>query len=236
MITRWLTPNVPSDPGWSRISQILITIGWWLICGHSALAQATINFNNYDPTRGIDAPIYDVSICGTKLEGTAYFAQLFGGVIGTSPDHLLPISNPVNFRAGAGAGYVEASTVSVLAIPGLAVGGYAELQVRAWSANGGTTWAAAMNNLWQDFSVRVGQSQAIVVDTASSPDDPNILGLYGLQSFPIRSYAYGGPPYSICPEPSTMALSLFGIAVCLLYRHKKTRRDFGPAQARGQDH
>jgi hypothetical protein len=221
MVTRWLKPKAPTSPGWSRIYQILITIGWWFIGGHSALAQPTINFNNYDPARGIDAPIYDVSICGTKLEGTAFFAQLFGGVPGTPEEALWPISNPVNFRTGAAAGYVDVRTGSIVALPGVASGATAVLQVRAWSANGGTTWEAARNSYLWDFSVRAGQSQVIYVNTASSPGDSNILGLYGLQSFPIRSFAEGGPPYSVCPEPPAIALSLFGTAVCLLCRRKR---------------
>jgi hypothetical protein len=215
----------PSSPGWSRISRILLTIGWCLLGGHSAFAQAiqsaTINFNNYDPAKGIDAPVYDVSLCGTKLEGTAFYAQLFGGAVGTQDYLLLPLGSPVNFRTGAFAGYVDVSAGSSVSIPGIGFGYLAVVQLRAWSANGGTTWDAALNYSWQDFSVHYGKSQVLYVFTASGPDDPNIPGLVGLQPFVIKSDCLDCGPDPVCPDPSTMALCLFGIAVGLLCHRKK---------------
>jgi hypothetical protein len=168
-----------------RINQVLIIMAGFLAGGPSALAQGTVIFNNYDLAKNIYAPIYDLAIGEMKLEGTAYFAQLFGGPEGTPPGQLQPIGSPVNFRTGAAAGFVDVGTGSVVAIPDVPFGSKAFVQVRAWSANGGATWKAAIESAFNNYTVHTGESILLSVQTASSPEDPNIPGLLFLQPFAI---------------------------------------------------
>jgi hypothetical protein len=177
-----------------------------------ALAQQ-VGFSNKDSAKNINAPIYDVAVGGTKLDGTAYFAQLFGGAAGTAETALVALGDPVNFRTGTAAGYISATTVT---IPGVGYGANAVVQMRAWSANGGATWAAAEGAAAANALVHIGKSGLLNVTMPASAVDPNVPGLVGLASFAIQSV--GGTP--VVPEPSTMALCLLGAAALLIRRRK----------------
>jgi hypothetical protein len=177
-----------------------------------ALAQQ-VNFSNKDSAKNINAPIYDVAVGGTKLDGAAYFAQLFGGAAGTVEGSLVALGEPVNFRTGTAAGYIAANTVT---IPGVGFGASAVVQMRAWSANGGATWAAASAAADANALVHIGKSALLNVTMPASAVDPNVPGLVGLTSFEIKSV--GGTV--IVPEPSTMALCLLGAAALLIRRRK----------------
>jgi hypothetical protein len=171
----------------------------------AAFAQGRVNIGNRDSAYGVDAPIFDCATGGTKLEGTAYFAQLFGGPAGT--DTLQPCGNPVNFRTGTAAGYVYSEAVE---IPGVGYDANAVVQLRAWTANGGNTWAAAYAAAQTDYSIRVGQSDVLTIHTSANAIDPRLPSLVGLRSFSICSV----------PEPSSFVLSLFGAAVLLIRPRK----------------
>jgi len=180
-----------------------------------ALGQGTVNIETRNTNKGIDAPIFDVTVGGTKLNGT-YWAQLFGGPTGTAISAMQACGNPVNFRATAATiGYLNSALVE---IPGVAYGGNkADLVLRAWSPNGGTTWAAASALALTDAAVHIGQSGLITITTAASAQDAvGIPGLVGLKSFAIDSV--GGNV--VIPEPSTMALCLLGAAAQLIRRRK----------------
>jgi hypothetical protein len=187
-----------------RINHVLLLFLAGLIVGvQSAQAQGTVIFDNYDPARGINAPFYDVFVGGTKLEGTNYFAQLFGGPEGTPQDGLLPVSSPVNFRTGAAAGYLDVGTGLVVAIPGVPFGSTAVVQVRAWSANGGNTWADASASPQVNLTVHTG------VKTVSSPEDPDIPGLVGLFSLALS------PPFMDCYFPPYLRIDWSNGLPCL---------------------
>lgn len=177
-----------------------------------ALAQQ-VSFSNKDSAKNINAPIYDVAVGGVKLDGANYFAQLFGGAKGTPENTLAALGDPVNFRTGTAAGYISATTVT---IPGVGYGAAAVVQMRAWSANGGATWAAASAAALANAAVHTGKSGLIDITMPASAVDPNVPGLVGLASFPIVSS--GGTV--IVPEPSTMALCLLGAAALLIRRRK----------------
>lgn len=181
----------------------------------STLAQQ-VNFSNKDAAKNINSPIYDVTVGGTKLEGTAYFAQLFGGAAGSAESALVALGTPVNFRTGAAAGYISANTVT---IPGVGFGAGAVVQMRAWaSANGTyTTWDAAQAAYTAGTAAaEIGKSGLLNVTMPASAVDPNVPGLVGLESFAIVG------PGPVIPEPSTMALCLLGAAALLIRRDRKS--------------
>jgi hypothetical protein len=175
-----------------------------------ALGQGTVDIATKNNNKGINAPVYDVSLTGTKLDGANYFAQLFGGPTGTPAASMVACGDPVNFRTGAAAGYVNSALVP---IPGVDYGGNkADLQLRAWSANGGNTWAAASAKAQTDNAVHTGVSKIITITTASSATDVvGIPGLVGMDPFFIESQV-------AIPEPSTMALCLLGLAALFIRR------------------
>jgi hypothetical protein len=138
----------------------------------------------------------------TRLEGTAYWAQLFAGIDGSS---LAAYGDPLNFRTGAGAGFFNTTGVDTSrAIGTVAPGAVATVEVRAWEAAGGTSYDAALAG-----GFKTGASAQIAVTTGGAGSPPSLpANLVGLTSF------------SLVPEPSTYALLALGAAALFLRRRK----------------
>jgi hypothetical protein len=168
-----------------------------------AFAQGTVNFNNSPATvGGTGAPVFDVDGT-TRLEGTAYWAVLYGG-----PDEnsLTAWGDPLNFRTGAGAGFFNTTGVNTSrTIQTIAPGAAAVIQVRAWEASGGTSYDAALG-----AGVKTGISPNLNLAATGGGGVPPApaVNLVGLQSF------------SLVPEPSTYALLALGAAALFLRRRK----------------
>lgn len=142
----------------------------------------------------VDAPIYDVDGI-TPLAGTAFLAQLYAAAPGNS---LAPIGPATPFLTGSNAGYVVG--VGGVQVPGVPAFSIALIQVVAWRASDGATFAAA-NHL----GGHVGESAILNVrlgciwTPACLPAD-----LVGLQSFSL---------HVVVPEPSPAALAVLGLAL-----------------------
>jgi hypothetical protein len=101
-----------------------------------------------------------------------------------------PVGAPVAFRTGVGAGYFSGGTV---AIPGVAGGASATLVV-VWWKDAPTYESASIKAFSMPFTVTLG----------GAGEPPSIpANLIGLTSF------------TLCPEPSTLALGL--LSVCGLF-------------------
>jgi hypothetical protein len=179
------------------LSSLLVVIG--------AYAQGTVNFTGR--VVGVyDAPVYVGAVGGpTKADGPAYLVQLYGGASDTT---LAAVGTALPFRTGAAAGYWTATAV---AIPNVALGANAQVQVKAWAASAGATYeaAAAANGA-------VGQSTIFTVKTGGDGSPPSLPGtLSGLTSFAI-----GGGVGPVVPEPSILALGALGGLALLLRRRK----------------
>jgi len=143
-----------------------------MIC-HGALvhvfAQGTVNFNVGKITNEV----------GVLCSGTAYRAQLFAGPAGTPESSLLPVGAIVPFRTGSFAGYVDLGTAGARAIPGVAPGVQATVQVRAWAASSGADWGTASTAPRGIFGV----SPMVTFATGGVPDP--VTGIPSLPSHPM---------------------------------------------------
>jgi len=177
------------------LCSILVAIG--------AYAQGTVNFSAR-VVGTYDAPVYVGAVGGTKAEGAAYLAQLYAGPSDTT---LAAIGDAVPFRTGAAAGYWTAAS---RAIPSVALGANAQVQIKAWAAASGATFEAA-----SAAGGQVGQSVIFTVKTGGDGSPPSLPG-----NFPatLTSFAIGGGP--VIPEPSILALGALGGLALLLRRRK----------------
>jgi len=169
-----------------------------VLCAVTALAQGTINFNNFVPPN-IDAPIFDVGGT-TRLAGSGFLAQLWAG---PNAGSLAPIGAALPFfsQASGGAGYINGPPDR--SVGTVAPGAIAFVQVRAWNAASGADWNSA--------GIR-GQSITLQITTGGAGNPPSLpADLTGLTSFSL----------AVIPEPSTIALGLLGVAALLLRRRNK---------------
>jgi hypothetical protein len=163
----------------------------------------TVNFNNRVLLDGINAPIYDLTVGGTMLEGTAYLAQLYTGPAGTTEDKLVPTGAIVDFRTGLASGYLNVGTDGSRTIPNVLPGDYAVVQVRAWTAAAGSTYEQAVASTIP--TARAGKSNLLTVQTKASAIELPV-NMVGLQSFAITAV----------PEPTMLAIGAVGFALLAL--------------------
>jgi hypothetical protein len=170
-------------------------------------AQGTVDFRNRNTAAGLDAPVYQDSVGGTKLGNANFVANIFYSA--TQNGSFTAITDPAApFRTGTGAGYWNFGTDFTRVIPGIAGGGSAWIMVRVWDSTKGADYATAKaaGSAW-------GDSNAFQVNplggAGSPPSVPAVLA--GLQPFALTNAV---------PEPSTIALGMLGAAALLLRRRK----------------
>ena len=154
-----------------------------------SLAQGVIKNTNYDPANGIDAPIYHGE---GILIGPEWSAQLFAG---PSEGSLQPVGSISPFGRFGLAGYWQAPEDEVtngVAVPGVAPGATAYVQVWAWDSSYGSLSDAMASGgpgyvYSPVFEVVVGpagdpaplvglESFSLLVDTLSFRGDLDIRG------------------------------------------------------------
>jgi len=138
---------------------------------------------------------------GAALAGTGFTAQLWAGAEGTSEGSLAAVAGSLkDFRTGGFAGAINNSG-GVIAIPGVAEGNKAALQLRVWDNAGGTITS-------YDAALVRGKSPLFTsLSLGGLAAPPNMVGLL---SFNI----------SAIPEPSTFALLGLGALGMLVFRRK----------------
>jgi len=169
-----------------------------LLVGVGARAQGTFSFVNGSPT--VDAPIREVNN-GAFLTGSAYKANYYWGPAGTVDPNALTAGNLAQSFDTADSGYFYGPTVALAGQTGTVT-----LQVRAWRASDGATWAIANGTP----GAHVGQGNLIQVALASGQNPP--AQLVGSQGFALTTVAG--------PEPATMALALMGAGALFIRRRK----------------
>src|SRR5947208_6971704 len=135
--------------------------------------QGTVNFNNRVSAVGIDAPISYVPGSalggqdGVRIEGAVHptaRAALYGGPDGSTEDQLVLVDPAVGFRFGIAAGYVAVGSEGQRRVPGVPLGDFAIVQIRAWDAADGTT-AASYEAALQVPGAYVGSSPLLRLKT-----------------------------------------------------------------------
>jgi PEP-CTERM motif len=199
----------------------------------SAFGQGTIQFGNElrnnlgvvvfrapiygadpaDPTRSVSGqsnlglPAGTTVYGGPLLQGTGYTMALFAGPAGTTDLNSLLLVTTTTFRTANGdvlpAGLVVTRDV---AIPGLAQGQIATLQIRVWDNEGGsiTSWAQVL-------------ASSTTARGATPPFDSPALGGMGVPGAdPPLMTGWTSFNISAVPEPSVIALGLLGVGAMLL--------------------
>jgi len=158
----------------------------------AAFAQGQITFNNR-VAGVVDARVTDVGGAGV---GAGFTAQLFGGPDGAAATALTALLPSTTFRTSSAAaqGYVNGVVVDV---PGIAPGLKASVQMRVFDAG----------------NAQVGASTPITITLGGGTLPPANLSSDG-------TLAGGMQPFSVVPEPSTIALAALGIGAMLLRRRK----------------
>ena len=189
------------------------------VIGLGAYAQGTLNFANINGT-AVNAPIHLMDGT-TKVTGSQYIAALLAG---PSAGALAQIATSP-FLTGGGAGYFTGGSA---AVPTVAGGGTAFIQVDVWDTTlGGTTtgatdaqakayWLAGHGNVWGassfNYATDSGTPFSVVTANPSSNPPGTPSPLVGLTSFSLA------PPV---PEPSTFALAGLGAAALMIFRRRK---------------
>jgi hypothetical protein len=169
----------------------------------SAFAQGTVNFSNR--TGPINAPVTYAG--GANVVGTGADA-VWGQLLAAAPGGTLTaVGVPVPFRDGAAAGYITGG--GSITIPGVAGGSPADVQMVAWYASQGATYAEALAK----GTGGVGNSSVVNVAATGGAGSPPSLpaNLVGLTGFSVSA---------IVPEPSIAALGLLGAGLLLIRRKK----------------
>ena len=167
----------------------------------AALSQATFEMYNYDPSHGVDAPIFDSQ--GVPLVGPRYLAELWGGV---AADSLAPALD-YDYGRGrlivpfyTGGYFYDFRSAWVFTVPS---GGRAWLQVRVWDANLGSTYEEAVSRGWGGY----GASPAFYAQGGWTGQNPGLPGpLIGLQSFSLLP---------VIPEPNAAMLLWLGLPLLI---------------------
>jgi len=207
----------------------LATLVVLAITAISGFAQGTVNFANRVTAVNLYAPVYGVVAGATSMDqargnsvtnggsfnygsapqllGTGFTGALFGDTAGVAEGSLQFIAS-APFRTNANlAGIINGPTTGQ-AVPNVAAGGNATLQIRAWDNRGGTitTWAQVM----ADNTIARGSSA--VLNNFATGGGPNpAANLVGLQSFGLIVPV---------PEPSLIALGALGLGALLIRRRK----------------
>lgn len=192
---------------------LFVTVVCFMATG--AGAQGTFFFRNWAIHQSgvLDAPVFDSD--GSRLFGTNYVAQLYGG---SAPDSLSParydannqIMNPTPFTFvnpfGETGYFSEPAWVYINGAPSAAW-----LQVRAWDVRLGASYEDVVALGIGGY----GQSSVFLGFGGNSDIGLAPGFLNGLQSFSLLP---------IIPEPSSYALLAFGGAMVWLFRRQQPRK------------
>jgi len=174
------------------------------------LGQGTVIFaNNVAFGTPADRLVRDMN--GVPLVGTNYSAQLYYGALGASEMDLVSVSDlPARFRSSAttqpGTWFEGDSRYRTL--DGFAPGENVSLQVRVWDSFAGSTWeqAAGVNFAGTQYGSSAVFGYYIPVVCGNNPFCYTMDNLRG---------------FMLVPEPSVIALAVFGAGGFLLLRRRK---------------
>lgn len=188
---------------------LVITIAVAAVSGY---AQGVVSIN----TAIAGGPRATNSTTGQPLQlnqpTDTYLAQLYwaaGQNMGESS--LIAVTNAsATFGTSASlAGFILTSTRGGNRI--LPVAGDVTVQIRAWSANGGGTYEAAL-------AVALGGNPAVIVGKTTTVNSVATTGLNTPGSIVAPGFSLAP---AVVPEPSSIALGLLGLGAIALFRRRK---------------
>jgi hypothetical protein len=160
-------------------------------------AQGLFNLANGAPT--VDAPIRTAA--NALLPSTGFWIQAYTAAGPSAAEgSLTPLGSPFRATAGVDGYFFNGST----AIPGLAAGTTASVQIRAWSDNVATYELAVTT-----VGSQIGKSG--IVDVALVGGTTPTNDLTGLQAFQLTT---------VVPEPSVIAFAILGAGALFMRRRK----------------
>jgi hypothetical protein len=168
-----------------------------MLLATGAYAQGLFNLANGAPS--VDAPI--TTAAGALLPSTGYWIQAYSAAgAGAAEGSLTPLGSPFRADAAVAGYFFNGST----AIPGVAAGETASVQIRAWSDSAATYELAAGM-----IGAEIGKSGIVDIDLVGGTTPTN--DLTGLQAFQLAV---------VVPEPSIIALAVAGAGLLFLRRKK----------------
>jgi hypothetical protein len=184
------------------MKKLLITTAGFALMAVSAWSQGNIFFSNepLSTQNAVNAPVTAEDRV-TRLAGAAFQAQLYARPAGSSSAYAaMGAAVPFLTTTPNGTGYWTPSSRSV---PGVAAGAQAQVVARVWRVADGATWDAA-----QATGRGYGESAPLNITLTAPPALP--APMVGLQ------------PFSLVPEPSTIALGIIGgLGTLVLIRRRK---------------
>jgi hypothetical protein len=166
--------------------------------GVSAFAQGQVNFANYVPTAGINAPIYSPG-WSPNFPPPPFAVDIYWGSAGTTDSTLLtPLGKPANSLTGFGSGYFFIGGVRTLPVP---AGTTIVVQLRAWTPSAGNDWLTVLNSALP--YAQVGESGLFSVTLQPAP-----VNLVGLQPFILFLVPQPPPPPLLLTITSTATNTL----------------------------
>jgi len=160
-------------------------------------------FNNHVPGASppLDARLFD--LCGCPMSGTNWLAQIYALASGRPENEFRPAGDPLPFREGVGAGYLDISSGAVRRLPGVSPGAEASVDVRVWDARDAATYEDSL--MGRGF---YGRSGPIRVRGTTPPSPP--ASLVGLTTF--INLASATMPVVITTQPTAQNAFLGGSA------------------------
>jgi hypothetical protein len=158
--------------------------------------------NRFPPV--LDAPIFDTDGV-TRLAGPAFLAQLYAGL---TPAQLESVGVVVPFLPRAAGYFMQGPGGNVIALPSIAPGETAHVQVRVWESASGPTFEQAYR-----AGGRIGQSAVLTVVAGTfdiPPRGPALLT--ELQSFSLTREAQPPVITVTSPRPGPTADERFTLA------------------------
>jgi hypothetical protein len=178
----------------NRIGNILLAAAALLV-PVSASAQGVVRFANSGA--GLNAPVTN-SVTGSRVDGSGYLVQLYGGAAGALEPVLAPLSHQANFFSGGLAGYFDGGVATnTFVLPGSS----GTFQLRAWSA-GFASYEEAYSAGLVDPNVLVGKSSVFQNSTGISSPGATLTGLMA---------------FSIAPVPEASTAIYFAIGASLVF-------------------
>jgi hypothetical protein len=191
---------------------ILIIIASALLTSFNLCGQGSVLFQNSAPTRVF---LFDGSPVPV---GSTYVAELIFAPDGTalSSFYMVAMRLGATTTFGGSLGVAGLFQGGTRIAPTAIAGGFGLFQVRVWDTAYGADYCTAVES--GNPNSQHGRSAILRVDTGDpttpNPGNPALLTSAGLTSFTLVNF-----PVACIPEPSTVALSLFGLGtLCLLRR------------------